>query len=608
MARIGDLIAAAEEAAEEFLVSDSIFEPSDPEFFPKKPNLSTEALRKKIRTQADSDLYFFTSFVLGYDKLRPEPHGELCAFLDFLDEERAKGNFEFNRTLTYMPRDLYKTTIQTISRNVRRAAKNPEARILIVADTSDNASRFMIEIGNHFKYNELLQWLYPECIPDNFGAVRWNTKEIVLKRKSPWREPTFDAMGAGAGIESRHYDHICPDDLVTEKHIHSDTEMDKLIKWLPGLEPLLVNDVESTIEFVGSRKKKGDAYEFVEKYYGGGEALPKIIGPHAIKKGTVVIYSRSIIEEGKLIFPYDKEKKSGVSMEYINRVRTFDPERYWAQLANSPKGSGLNLFNVSDLRRFSISKEGMIEAVHDGKLVEKISIWAMQRIVLYDPAVAERKTSSKQALWIVAKGSGVNRYLLGGYYGHILPDEMIDKLYRVQNRYRPEFFSIEKRGFQGWVKYSLDLISELQGLDYLPVMAFPPEGSERARWAKAEHIRSLQPIVKNHLLWVPESPEEEFAPAVNQLIEDIEFHPNIRFDDGLDALAQGVEWWPFSIDEAEIAKTKERESNYLRRSLPDRMIGFLPDGDRPKEIWNEQKFLASLDATGYGVRNEMFTH
>jgi hypothetical protein len=606
MAKLHDLIAAAEEAVEERL-ADSVYEPSDPASFPKRPSTATEALRKKIRTQADTDLYFFTSFVLGYDKLRPEPHGELCAFLDFLDGKRAEGVFDFNRTITYMPRDLYKTTIQTIARNVRRAAKNPEVRILIVADTSDNASRFMIEVGNHFKYNELLQWLYPEVIPDNFGAVRWNTKEIVLKRKSPWREPTFDAMGAGAGIESRHYDHICPDDLVTEKHIHSDTEMDKLISWLPGLEPLLVNDVESTIEFVGSRKKKGDAYEFVEKYFGVSDSLPRKIGPHAIKQGTLCVYSRSIIEDGKVIFPYVKEKKSGVSMEYINRVRTYDPERYWAQLANSPKGTGLNWFNVSDLRRFKINKSGMIEAVHDGKLVERVSVWALERIVLYDPAVSERKSSSKQALWVVAKGSGPNRYLLGGYYGHILPDEMIDLLYRINARWRPEFFSIEKRGFQGWVKYSLDVISELKGLDFLPIMPFPPEGSERARWAKAEHIRSLQPVFSSHLFWVPETPDEDYRPAVNQLIEDIEFYPNIRFEDGLDALAQGVEWWPFSIDEAELAAAKQRESNYLQTALPDRFRGFLPESNR-KTIWDEQKFLASLDATGYSVRRETFNN
>lgn len=613
MPKVGDLfsnpedslLSTAAEAVDELRNDrggNSIFEPTSPENFPEIPKDRSESLRLKIREEADSNLFFFTTFVLGYDKLRVEPHGELCAFLDFVDSKNESGDFSFNRTIVYMPRDLYKTTICTIARNIRRAAKNPELRILIVSDTSINASRFMLEIGNHFQFNEMLQWLYPDAIPESFSSVRWNTKELVLRRKSPWREPTFDAMGAGAGIESRHYDHITPDDLVTEKHIHSDTEMDALIKWLPGLEPLLVNDVESTIDFVGSRKKKGDAYEFVEKLYGSSFLEPKEIGPHTIKKGALTIYSRSIREDGKIIFPYDPKLKSGVSEEYLERIRVHDPERYWAQLANSPKGSGLNTFRIQDVRRFQFDeKTGTIRAVHDGKLVEEISVWGLEIIVLYDPAVAERKSSSKNALWIVAKGSSPNRYVLGGYYGHILPDEMIEILYRVNARWKPQFISIEKRGFQGWVKYTMDLISELQNLPTLPIVSFPPDGSQRQSWAKAEHIRSLQPIISNHLLWLPVSPEEEYAPAINALLEDIEFYPNIRYDDGLDGLAQGVEWWPFSIDEAELASNREREGRLLGSTLPDRMRSFL--GEEERKPFNEFDFLSQLDASGYGVRS-----
>lgn len=606
MTKIRDLIGVAEEALLERALGEgenSIFEPTDPSSFPKPPEDRAEAVRLKMREEADTNLFFFTTFVLGYSKLRVEPHGELCALLDFLDLSHDAGDHRFNRTIVYMPRDLFKTTICTIARNVRRAAKNPEVRILIVSDTSDNASRFMIEIGNHFRYNELLQWLYPECVPPNFGAVRWNTKELVLARKSPWREPTFDAMGAGAGIESRHYDFISPDDLVTEKHLHSDTEMDKLIAWLPGLEPLLVNDVESRIDFVGSRKKKGDAYEYVEKFYGASDAEPIELGPHCLKKGALVVYSRAIREDGKLIFPYDATLKSGVSEEYIERIRIHDPERYWAQLANSPRGFGMFTFRSEDLRRFDFNPEtGIIKAIHNGRIVEEVSVWALERLALFDPAVSERKTNCKNALWVVAKGSGPNRYLLGGYYGHYLPDEMIDRLYRIDKRWKPQFFSIEKRGFQGWVKHALNLISDLQGRPHLPVVDFPPDGSERARWAKTEHIRSLQPIVSNNLLWVPTKVEEEYSTDMAQLLEDIEFYPQIKFDDGLDALAQGLEWWPFSIDEAEAAANRAREGSFLQSALPDRMRTLLGESDSGPSF-SEEKFLASLDATGYGVKS-----
>lgn len=598
-----NLVSAAEEAVEEKLASERAFEPSNPESFPAPPKDRSEEIRLRMRDQALRSHYFFAKTVLGYTKLRVHPHGELCAFLDFLENARDKGDYSNNRSVVYMPRDTYKTTIATISRAVKRGCKDPDSRGLILADTGLNAIRFGTEIGNHFKSNALLQWLFPEVIPDNFNTVVWSKTEMVLRRTQPWREPTFDMMGAGSGIESRHYDWILADDLVTETHIHSDAEMDRLIAWLPGLESLLVSDVESPIDFVGSRKKKGDAYEFVEKYYGASNSEPHPIGPHAEKRGSLCVYSRSIYEDGELIFPYDPEKKSGISKEYVERVRLHDPERYHAQLANSPKGSGLNFFRLQDLRYFSFDpKSGIITASHGGKEIERVSIWSMQRLVLYDPSVAEKRSSSKQALWIVAKGSGPNRYVLGGFVGHILPDEMMEKLFWIDEKFRPEFFSIEKRGFQGWVKYSLEMLSELKGVRSLSVLEYPPIGSVRAQWSKTEHIRSLQPIISNNLLWLPKNPEEEFRTAVDGLRESIEFYPNVRWDDDLDALGQGVEWWPFSVDEAEVARRKENEAAMLQSTLPERFQRMMLETGARVRSFDEEEFLRQIDPTGYGIR------
>lgn len=552
-------------------LEDQEYVPRDPSNFPTLPAGRTEALRQKIRAQCDSSLYVFNKVALGYDDLTPQVHRPMCAFLET----------PYIRKMLLHPRLTLKTTVATIADSIWNATKNPNIRILILSDTGINAENFGAEISNHFKYNQMFRWLYPELIPPNFNTAKWNTSEMVVERDAVWRAATFTCMGARGHVESRHFDLIKPDDLVTETHIHSETEMDRLTKWVNGLESLLVNVDESRIEFVGSIKKKGDTYQEQMKYYAGN--APEVpIGPHAVKKGSLAIYKREALEDGKSIYP---EK---ISTQFLYRLRRNDPERFWAQFANSPKGTGLNTFNVEDLRYFDIDEEGLITLRdEEGKIEFQQSVWQMERILLYDPSVAERNTSSQQAIGILARGNGPWRFVLETKIGHFLPDEAVEYLFEVYPKWLPEFYSIERRGFQGWVKYWLRDRAELTNQPYLPVLEWPPEGSPRAQWAKKEHIRALQPIIRSGFLCVRDEQQE--------LIEAIEFYPNVKFDDGLDMLAQHIDYWPLDESEENRNKRVSRESQYLRARL----------GSAPsiEEEFNEQRFLQSLGKTGYNLRH-----
>lgn len=602
MPKLRDLLAVAEdEALRRKQVREgenSTFVLSDPSSFPKIPSNPNERLRQEMREMALSSHYYMATVILGYTKLRIEPHGEMCAFLDFIEDHS-----QFNRTIYYAPRDTFKTSIATITRAIRRGCKDPNQQGLILGDTGDNAVRFGTEIKNHFEMNELLKWLFPEVIPTNFNTARWNAKELVLRRTRISRDPTYDMMGVGGGVESRHYDWIIADDLVTEKCIHSDAEMEKVTKQAMGLESLLISDVESRIDFVGSRKKKGDTYDEIERYFGAGDAVPVILGPHAVKKGAIVIYSRQIYESGKNIFPYEKTLRSGISDAFLTRLRTKDPERFHAQYANSPKGSGITLFRPEDLRYFKMDESGIITAVHHGRVIEQVSIWSLQRIILFDPATAKRTSNtsrlSKQAIIVAAKGSGPDIYVFRYKVGHFPPDNAVKSLFRLNREWGPEFTSIEERGFQSWVRATLDLVSELLGIPQILVQAFPPPGSDRSQFHKDQHIMTLQPYVRHNLLWLRDIEEE---PEMMELADDLEFYPNIMFKDGLDALAQGTEWWPFSEDEAARDDFRTMERGHLEASLGVSVL-FGPDYvGRREQTFNEYEFLAQLDPSGYGVR------
>ena len=262
-------------------------------------------------------------------------------------------------------------------------------------------------------------------------------------------EPTVDAIGALGGSESRHYNRIRADDLITEKCIRSEVEMDKIIRWANGLESMLIRHDSDRIDFVGSRKKKGDLYEVQLKSYGEG-FVPIELGPHVELHGEMVTFCRQAIENGKVIFP------EFITMRFLMRLKRMDPQRYHAQYANDPKGSGLNTFDSAWLRTYRRVGEGrMIQCVHDGEVLLEVHPMSMDRIILYDPSVAEKQTSSMQAMMCVAKGSHPFRIVLDTKIGHYPPDEAVDALFEMQEKWHATIVSIEKRGFQGWVKYWL---------------------------------------------------------------------------------------------------------------------------------------------------------
>jgi len=587
------LIEAAEEAVEEAAQEHETeqdplgilnhYQVTDPENLPKAPAQRTEALRLRMAAEGKRDLYYLCAVILGYPDLVPHVHLSMCRFSD-----RAK----YNRRLKLMPRTHLKTTIWTIAESIQDVLKAPNIRLLLVADTGMNACRFMEEIQQHFMMNEMFRWVYAEFIPKNFNVIRWNKNEMVVANRTiVAREPTIDAIGAMAGIESRHYDKIKADDLVTEKCIRSDVEMDKLIDWAGGLESLLVY-VEDCIDWVGSRKKKGDLYESILKQYGEG-SLAVDIGPYATMQGDIAVFTRQVIENGKQIWP------ERVTMKFLNRLRRVYPERYHAQYANSPKGSGLNYFQKEWLRYARWSPDyvpgpkGEILCIHDGKLLHKTRPEQNEIIVLFDPAKAEKQRSSYQAILVIMKGSHPFRIVLESHIGHFLPDEAVEKLLDIHQRWNPSFFSIEHRGYQGSIKYWLDEKCERENKPFLPILEWPAEGDPQAQWAKEEWIRGLQPIIRTNLLWVMEDQHE--------LIDEIDFYPNVRYDDGVDALSQGLTYWPFSMDDDEVNEGKLRELNMLEKMAYGTILTQELAVEQPE--WDEQEFLSMFDATGYNMRN-----
>ena len=296
----------------------------------------------------------------------------------------------------------------------------------------------------------------------------------------------------------------------------------------------------------------------------------------------MAVFWRRDIEEGAPIFPEQ------VSMAFLMRMKKWDPQRYHAQYANSPKGTGLNTFDEEDLRFWRWSQDGrLIECVHDGKVYLRMSPWAGERIILYDPSRAEKRGSSQNAIIVLLRGTPLPfRIVLETHIGHYLPHEAIEKIFELDKKWKPSVISVEYRGYQGAIKYWAMEKSERDDLPMPPLIQWPPQGSEKARWAKDEHIKGYQPLTRTNLIWLHESQTE--------LIEQFEFHPNIRWDDGVDAFSQSLDYWPALMSEAEMMEHAKTEEEYIGKH-----IGILPISAKQDKPFNEIEWLSQLNATGY---------
>jgi len=109
-------------------------------------------------------------------------------------------------------------------------------RTLGVSENITNAAKLGSRIKWHFESNALYRWLFPETLPTT--KETWNNYSLHTPRPgaaASHGEGTFDFLGVGGALQSRHYGMIIQDDLVGRKAIESPSIMEKTIEYHQGV-------------------------------------------------------------------------------------------------------------------------------------------------------------------------------------------------------------------------------------------------------------------------------------------------------------------------------------------------------------------------------------
>lgn len=492
----------------------------------KARNLTTEEY-KYCRLKAKHDLFFLSHGILNYKKLSPNLHGHFCRSLE------ASDHWQFR--LSLLPRGHFKTTIETKADAIRLVLPDDSGtsiyprdlgtncRLLICHETDKMASRFLIEITNHFLGNPKLIALFPECVPDR-RKNRINQNELELPRTENWSEPTIDTMGVGGKSQGRHFNYIKADDLIGDKARDSQAEMDTAKDWIDGLESFLIDRNLDHIDFTGTRYSLDDTYDHIMKMY--GKQLYK--------------YIRSAIEKDKSgelkpIFPELFPLKTLLRMK--SRPKT------WIQYSNDPQGDFTD-FSPGWKRFFQWRTYPFSWTITRGLVEETIQLRDCDVCILYDPA-----PSGNAGLVVTATDKKNRVFILEAHQKAWKPPEAVNVIFQLVQKYKPRLVAIESDFFMILYKHWFESEMRLRNI------YFHVEPVKTNKVHKPVRAKGLSNYFAAGQIFFHETQIE--------LIEQYDRFGAVKEYHIIDALAYGPEVWQPGLDRKTYEDYQKAEEQFL---------------------------------------------
>jgi hypothetical protein len=210
------------------------------------------------KTHAWAKLYPFAKDVLHYDKMEPQPHTEMCGYLDDIVQSVLYPTASLIQTkgMLLVPRGCFKTTVGTVALSLKVLEANPNARILIDTHTWDYSCQILSEIKQHLEYNEAFIKLFGDW---KENSTKWAEDAITIGRRTQaLKEPSIDTSGVDKSKNGGHYDLIIADDLHEEKNSATEAGRVKVWRHIQSLYPIL--NPGGVLLLNGTRWHHSDAY------------------------------------------------------------------------------------------------------------------------------------------------------------------------------------------------------------------------------------------------------------------------------------------------------------------------------------------------------------
>jgi predicted phage terminase large subunit-like protein len=481
----------------------------------------------KIAQRARYDLYFLCKYVLGYELMEEEVHGDLCKYVetllpghpeDYVPPEIIEGkglNDSFDarkkNILILMPRGTFKSSVVTIGFSLQIALNEPNARILIDSETQSKAKAFLSETKGHLETNELYRSVFKSIhgvYPDGVSTKRnkdllWTNQEIVLaSRSKPLKEPSIMVSGIDKSINGMHYDYIIGDDLHSEKNVTNSEQIQQVVDHWKLLYSLL--DPGKVLIIIGTR------WHFVDLYQ-------EILDNH--RDDYNVIIRKAIKKDGEAFFP------QRLPLEELEKIKQKQGSAHFSnQYMNEPISADDATFKRENLEKARI----------DWELVKD---QPMNWYMMVDPSF-EGPYSDRAALVV----GGMN-HLRDIFARHIVAQKMnysklIDAIFNLNATYKPKTIAVKTVSSAGKsFMYELNNEQKRRGV-WLPIRELKDNKNKEDRirglaplyeYGHAHHVKGTSQLLdlEDELLKFPVGSTDDIIDAWASILE-IATPPNSR--------------------------------------------------------------------------------
>jgi len=466
-----------------------------------------------------------------------------------------------------------------------RYAHNQDIRILLVSEVIKNAMKLGVRLQSHYNENALFRYIYPEILPDS--SCTQNNESFHQMRTKLGKiqgEGTFDFIGVGGALQSRHYDLVVQDDLVGREAYESESTMQKTIEY----HQLLVGAFDAAIDdggrdndeiIVGNRWSYNDLNSYVrsnEQYFN--------FTTHSALGGCC-----SLHPFGTPIFPeaFNLEKLA----RYKKRLGSY---LFSCQYLNVPINPAEVKFDKKDLRYYSFVKDpdfsytdtapmttrGQVRTrhkvvihhkVHEGDIEPDIAPRNLKRYMIVDPNHSGNEGRCRHAITITGVAENPRRvYLLDVWAKSCGTDEFIDTmLYLAVEVWKLDCIYMETIAAQKYLKYHLEYkIKEEKKRDSrYGNLVIKELNTPKTKNAKKMRIDGLGPIFQRGEFWLNSVGMEEFH-------EEFETYPSGKLVDVLDTLGYGPQVWDFDTNSDEIEREILTRANQYKRTIRNSISGY----------------------------------
>lgn len=581
-----------------------------------RPGISNETKRMALRLNSFANLFYFARVVLRLDKLQTNPDLALNLHWNMCTAVMKDGLKE----VIEIPRDHYKSTIYSQSFPLWRAlpfldsdaealeklgyppiyiewmrrCHNQDVRFLLVSETQQNAVKLGVKLRSHYQNNSIFRALFPEIIPD--ASCTWKDDSLHQRRTEAGRqhgEGTFDLIGVGGALQSRHYDGVIEDDLVGKKALNSEAHMEATIEY----HQLLVGAMDAQVGnggrdndeiVVGNRWSYKDLNSHIranETYFnfvthsalGGCCSLHPYGTPIFPEAFTVEKLARWRYRLGTrlftcqfLNFPINPEqcKFEMKNLRYFKFVRDY----------SASTGGQMPFHHLTGIKREVASTQQRLwrpkiqHKVAEGNVVADIFPRTLDRYMIVDPNHSGKKGRCRNAITVTGVDPETRYiYLLDVWAKSCDPAQFVETMFRMAVAWKINKIHLETVAAQKYLAYHLRYFIE-QHKEDIPEIAhirIVDLKYDNAENAKKTRIESLEPIFLRGEFWINEVGMTEF-------LEEYEAYGNTNGKiDVLDTLGYGPEVWRFdSTTDKEMEKLLIERQARFERSLRESTQGY----------------------------------